>query len=221
MGMTEQELRDTLASLGAVKLEEALKKVARGCREQLDRFIKDRAREQIENLWKRAFPDKNEKGARKKGKMHAHNYRLAAEMLKAMNMTAAEVNSKLQAKQTELAAPNTTQERADELRTEMGILQTFGAWESLDAEAAEKALDAFRGFIGSGRTEWDMKEEERKARARRKTRRSMLCFLIGFLSCLGITEIKNALLNLKKYNSTRFDSSIPLIRLREIQMRAK
>ncbi len=176
MGMTEQELRDTLASLGAVKLEDALKKVARGCREQLDLFIKDRAREQIENLWKRAFPDKNEKGARKKGKMHAHNYRLAAEMLKAMNMTAAEVNSKLQAKQTELAAPNTTQERADELRTEMGILQTFGAWESLDAEAAEKALDAFRGFIGSGRTEWDMKEEERKARARRKTRRSMLFF---------------------------------------------
>ncbi|MCD8070947.1 MAG: hypothetical protein LUE08_06145, partial [Akkermansiaceae bacterium] len=163
MGMTEQELRDTLASLGAVKLEDALKKVARGCREQLDLFIKDRAREQIENLWKRAFPDKNEKGARKKGKMHAHNYRLAAEMLEAMNMTAAEVNSKLQAKQTELAAPNTTQERADELRTEMGILQTFGAWESLDAEAAEKALEAFRGFIGSGRTEWDMKEEERKA----------------------------------------------------------
>ncbi len=176
MGMTEQELRDTLASLGAVKLEEALKKVARGCREQLDRFIKDRAREQIENLWKRAYPDKTEKGARKKGKMHAHNYRLAADMVGWMDKTADEVNRALQAIQTELAAPNTTQERADELRTEMGILQTFGAWESLDAEAAEKALDAFRGFIGSGWTEWDMKEEERKARARRKTRRSMLFF---------------------------------------------
>ncbi len=210
MGMTEQELRDTLASLGAVKLEEALKKVARGCREQLDLFIKDRAREQIENLWKRAYPDKSEKGARKKGKMHAHNYRLAAEMLKAMNMTAAEVNSKLQAKQTELAAPNTTQERADELRTEMGILQTFGAWESLDAEAAEKALDAFRGFIGSGRTEWDMKEEERKARARKKTRRSMLFFDRLSVMSRHYRNKKMLYLILKKYNSTRFDSSISL-----------
>ncbi len=81
---------------------------------------------------------------------------------------------------------------------------------TLDAEAAEKALEAFRGFIGSGRTEWDMKEEERKARARKKTRRSMLFFDRLSVMSRHYRNKKMLYLILKKYNSTRFDSSISL-----------
>lgn len=75
-GWTEEEQRDALMELAGQKLDSAFLRVTKDCVNCLDQFIKDRALERIEWLYKHAFPTREEGRAWGRGKMDTPHYNL-------------------------------------------------------------------------------------------------------------------------------------------------
>ena len=80
-GMSEAEAREVLMDLGSAKLETAFLKVGRDCAQRLDAFLKDRALERINWLYKMAYPKREEGQAWTRGKMASDAYRLVEKVM--------------------------------------------------------------------------------------------------------------------------------------------
>ena len=80
-GMSEAEAREVLMDLGSAKLETAFLKVGRDCAHRLDAFLKDRALERINWLYKMAYPKREEGQAWTRGKMASDAYRLVEKVM--------------------------------------------------------------------------------------------------------------------------------------------
>ena len=165
MGVSQEEAQETLAIIGASRMDEAVKKVAAAVRSKLDEFVKDRCEEQICGLAKRAYPDKTAKGARKRGVMDSPHYLAMQTMLAWMDRSADDVNARVQGINAELSQKDLDPNKEEELRDELGMVQTFGDWKDIDSETARKAAENFVRFVTEGRTAWKAVMDGRKARA--------------------------------------------------------
>lgn len=76
-GMSEEEVRDALMEMAGQKMEVYFQKVARDSVQRIDRFLKDRALERIEWVYKHAYPTREEGKAWSRGKMAKADYELA------------------------------------------------------------------------------------------------------------------------------------------------
>ena len=76
-GMSEEEVRDALMEMAGQKMEVYFQKVARDSVQRIDRFLKDRALERIEWVYKHAYPTREEGKAWSRGKMATADYLLA------------------------------------------------------------------------------------------------------------------------------------------------
>ena len=170
-GLSEEEAREVLQSLGERRLEDALVKVAKECRARLDVFVKSRARERIRLMAQRAYP-KKEKGRKSpRGKMEAAHYRAMSTMLAWMDAPAEKVAERMQQLRASIeqmdSADANQQDGAKraELEEELRIVQLYGDWSGMSAVQARRAAEDFVQFVLMNRHSWDAKlAEERRRR---------------------------------------------------------
>lgn len=186
-GLNEAEVKEAMALLAGERLDVAMLKVARECKQRLEMFLKDRERERIDWVVERAYP-KREKGKRSpRGKMDADTYRRMERAYRLMEMEANDVAGLMN--RIKAALENMETAPADavevlrslrggdvpgvdevealeaELEDELFLAQTFGCWENMAFEQARRASGAMAELVLLGRSAWQSKLRAERRRA--------------------------------------------------------
>lgn len=186
-GLNEAEVKEAMALLAGERLDVAMLKVARECKQRLELFLKDRERERIDWVVERAYP-KREKGKRSpRGKMDAETYRRMERAYRLMAMEANEVAGLMNLIKSALDKTNDEPAEAvtvlravrggdvpgvdevealeAELEDELFLAQTFGCWENMAFEQARRASGAMAELVLLGRSAWQSKLRAERRRA--------------------------------------------------------
>ena len=132
---------------------------------QLDKYLANEYRIQIERTIKAARPKKGDNGVRKSTlgpAAQAFADKVAAAVLLDNDATAA----RLSAIEAALLDPETTDEARIDLVEEWGVVNTFGDLENRNAETLAQGLQELRDRLKAGRDSWRTKEEARIAEQR-------------------------------------------------------
>ncbi len=177
-GLSEEEAREAVQSIGERRLEDALLKVAKECRARLDVFVKARARERIELMAERAYPKKERGQKSPRGKMSTPYYLAMNAMLKWLDAPAEEVEKRVTEIRIELERMDDegidrTEDGVtrEDLEEELRIVQFYGDWASMSAAQAKQVAEAFVTFVLTARQKWDARlETERRRREYQRLR---------------------------------------------------
>lgn len=167
-GMTDAEAREAMAEIAGERLDAAMMKVARHCAAELDAFLKARARERMDLLRDRLYPKRDEGKPWPRGKMSADMYRRVERIYEVMEMENEKKADLLEVKKQQMAELDRGlpdfEEREEALSEEIAIISTYGCWETMDAAQARKAEVEFTNMLREGRTAWDNKLKQERAR---------------------------------------------------------
>ena len=161
-GLTDDEVRETMASYAGERLDAAFDKVARHVVECLDGFVKARARERMDYIHEHVYPKREEGQKWPRGKMSADAYRRVERVYQLMEMDSERVATLIESAKRELAElqaegveDEEQRKREAELEDELALLSLYGDWEHKSAQEATRAAAAFADDVLHGRREWD------------------------------------------------------------------
>lgn len=176
-GLTDDEVRETMASYAGERLDAAYDKVARHVVECLDGFVKARARERMDYIHEHVYPKREEGQKWPRGKMSADAYRRVERVYQLMEMDSERVATLIESAKRELAElqgegveDEEQRKREAELEDELALLSLYGDWEHKSAQEATRAAAAFADDVLHGRREWDerLRAERRRLAWERK-----------------------------------------------------
>lgn len=168
-GMTDAEAKEAIAVIAGERLDAAMDKVVVETIYRLEMFLKDRERERIDWIVKRAYPKREEGQKWPRGKMDADSYRRMEDAYKLMGMEANDVAKLIEGVKHDLEELDPEEdgyaEREAELEDKLFLAHTFGCWENMGVEQARRACGSMVELVMSGRTSWKKKldKERRKA----------------------------------------------------------
>jgi hypothetical protein len=159
---------EIIKEFGSLKLTLAMERITDRVAAQLRKHAKDQVATKINELIDKLAPKVDPKtGKLKGGKMGADDYRDLAEVSKALAMTADELQAEISATETEMSAPDITEEQHARLENKLVLLTNFGNLDGMTPEEAHAAYDALRARIYAARFAWENTLADRRIARRR------------------------------------------------------
>ncbi len=166
-GVSEQGLKEFLADMVGKRMDAVLENVAAKCRRTLERFLKDRARERMDDMARRLYPKRERGRAWPRGKADAETYRFVQEAYKHMDAKPGEKGEsgdyEAETERLErLLEEETDEGKRAELSKEVMMRRMFGEWGKMSYEQALAAEEYFTERVLSGRDAWAEKQQARR-----------------------------------------------------------
>ena len=167
LGVDEQGLKEFLADMVGKRMDAVLENVAAKCRRTLERFLKDRARERMDDMARRLYPKRERGKAWPRGKADAETYRFVQEAYKQMDAKPGERGEsgdyEAETQRLEsLLEEETDEGKRAELSKEVMMRRMFGEWGKMSYEQALAAEEYFTERVMSGRDAWAEKQQARR-----------------------------------------------------------
>ena len=167
LGVDEQGLKEFLADMIGKRMDAILVNVAAKSRRTLERFLKDRARERMDDMARRLYPKRERGKAWPRGKADAETYRFVQEAYKHMDAKPGEKGEsgdyEAETQRLELMLEEETdEEKREELSEEVKMRRMFGEWGKMSYEQALAAEEYFTERVLSGRDAWAEKQQARR-----------------------------------------------------------
>lgn len=162
---TPEEVRQTIATLGARRLDRTMSRILDRVRDQLIYFTKDELLEKTMKRVEVAYPKKERGKKSPRGKMEAQAYRTLARyrlMLASSAATKEEAMTALEKKYREEEDEDKQQEHEKELLA----WKTFGDYKGMSLQQAQNAMQKLLEFTLSGRNAWDSKLQQERGRTK-------------------------------------------------------
>ena len=166
-GVSEQGLKEFLADMVGKRMDAVLENVAAKCRRTLERFLKDRARERMDDIARRLYPKRERGRAWPRGKADAETYRFVQDAYKHMDAKPGEKGEsgdyEAETERLErLLEEETDEGKRAELSKEVMMRRMFGEWGKMSYEQALAAEEYFTERVMSGRDAWAEKQQARR-----------------------------------------------------------